>query len=140
MTIIRCPGRLDILDEAFSYLANDVAQKFSPQTALAVAIRVEFLLAEQWEDEQEELRRRRDPNIWVEISIEAMEQIKRLLAATPPSLSNAAAEQHVIDLLSELRADFAWSTARELRKSIGPWLHVSEREVPKVGASSEWLK
>ncbi len=121
--------RLAAVDRAFEYLASK--NGFHPRTTIAIAIRVEFFLAVRWEDKQEELRRRRDPNVWAEISIPAMGRIRELFARTPPGLSNAAAEQHVIELLTKLRRpDIAWSTAQQLRIELGCWLR---RRIPEPG-------
>jgi hypothetical protein len=56
-------------DYAYGYLT-----KCFPQTADAIAIRVEFFLAGKWEEIQEDLRERRDPHDWVEISISEMKE------------------------------------------------------------------
>ena len=121
--------RLAALDRAFSYLAVN----FPPETTIAVVIRVEFRLAVQWETIQEDLRRRNDPNEWLEISIEAMEEIGDLFAATTPDQSNATAEQKIITMFSKFSPDEAWWTAQRLRRELIPWQkHRIERSKTKT--------
>src|SRR5579864_6303954 len=90
-------ARCEAEDQAFSYLAH--GNRFAPSVARAISIRVEFLLAVIWEDLQEEMRERRDPREVRQISLYQMREIRDAFAATAPGLSNAVAEQHLVDLL-----------------------------------------
>jgi hypothetical protein len=109
----------DAEDRAISYLVD--GGRFPPEVAIAIATRVEFLLAVAWEDLQEEMRARRDPREVKQISLSHMHQIRHAFASTSPGLSDAAAEQHVFDLLREFTPDRAWYIASIVRRTVASW-------------------
>jgi hypothetical protein len=117
-------ARLAAEDRIFEYLAH---KKWSPETSITIATRVEFFLAVLGEDEQEDMRRRRDPREVVQISLSNMREVRRAFGGTAPGNSDAAAEQHVIDLLSKFPPDRAWWIAHKVRKSLAPWLEMRSR-------------
>ena len=106
--------RLAAEDRVFAYLAGN----FTYEAAVAIANRVEFLLAARWENRQEELRKSSYEGTVFEISIAEMAQSHYRFRVTPPGHSDALGEQHVIDLLSEFPADQAWHIARKVRGQI----------------------
>ncbi len=106
--------RLAAEDRVYAYLAGN----FTYEAAVAIANRVEFLLAARWEHKQEKLRANGCEETVFEISICGMAQSAHRFRDTPPGHSNALGEQHVIDLLSEFPADQAWHIARKVRDQI----------------------
>jgi hypothetical protein len=105
-------ARLEAEDRAVVYLG-----KFPPQVALATALSVESSLATRWEEEQNERIRQRDPRDVVQIMPSDMQQLNHALDKIPPNIrSDAAAEQHVIDLLVDFPPDRAWWIAHKVAK------------------------
>lgn len=105
-------ARLEAEDRAVVYLG-----KFPPQVALATALSVELSLATSWEEEQREMIRQRDPREVVQIFASDMEELNAALAEIPPGVqSDAAAEQHVFDLLADFPPDRAWRVAHKVAK------------------------
>jgi hypothetical protein len=112
-------ARLEAEDRAVVYLG-----KFPPQVALATALSVELSLATSWEEEQNERIRQRDPREVVQILPSDMQQLNAALEKIPPHIrSDAAAEQHVIDLLADFPPDWAWWIAHKAAK----WAEVFAR-------------
>jgi hypothetical protein len=130
--------RLAAEDEAVFYLLDD--NRFTSQTSIAIAIRVEFLLALAWEDLQEEMRARSDPREVMEISPYHMLQIRKAFVSTPPALSDAAAEQQIVDLLRKFPPDRAWHIASKVRRSVESWWSIrspeSSTQIGSAGSAS----
>ena len=103
----QCP-----VDRAVVYLS-----KFPPQVALATALSVELSLATSWEEEQREMIRQGDPRVVFRITANDMQNLNDALAEIPPVVqSDAAAEQHVFDLLADFPPDQAWLVAHNVAK------------------------
>jgi hypothetical protein len=76
---------------------------------------VEWALATKCAAIQSEMRRQRDPNEVVEINLNDFQRLIEAIVATPPDIqSDAAAEQHVIDLLADFPPDWAWWIAHNV--------------------------
>jgi hypothetical protein len=91
-------------DEAVAYL-----RMFEPAFALAIACSVERTLANKWETEQEEMRRRRDPRKVMEISDTRLSELHFALARLPQGVHpDPAAERHLLKILKDLPPDRAW--------------------------------
>jgi hypothetical protein len=108
----RANARAEAEDRAVSFLCDD---KWSPQVAAAIAIRVEFFLAATWEAEQEQ-RRWDDPREVVAIERHEMQEVRNAFARTRPGMSDVVAERHVVDLLTKFPPDRAWWIARKVRE------------------------
>ncbi len=106
--------RLAAEDRVFAYLADN----FTYDTAVAIANRVEFLLAARWKHHQEELRQSGYEGTVFEISIAEMARSHYRFRHTRPGTSNSHGEQNVIDLLGEFPADQAWWIAHRVRDQI----------------------
>src|ERR1035437_3553711 len=103
-------ARLEAEDRAVVYLG-----KLPPQVALATALSVELSLATSWEEEQNE--RFLQPREVVGIMPSDMQQLNAALDKIPPNIrSEAAAEQHVFDLLADFPPDRAWRVAHKVAK------------------------
>ena len=103
-------ARLEAEDRAVVYLG-----KLPPQVALATALSVELSLATSWEEEQNE--RILQPREVVQIMPSDMQQLNAALDKISPNIrSDAAAEQHVIDLLVDFPPDWAWWIAHKVAK------------------------
>src|ERR1035437_3581160 len=120
-------ARLEAEDRAVVYLG-----KLPPQVALATALSVELSLATSWEEEQNE--RFLQPREVVGIMPSDMQQLNAALDKIPPNIrSEAAAEQHVFDLLMDFPPDHAWWIAHKIAK----WAEFDARmKHPELGASS----
>ena len=95
-------------DDAVEYL-----HKLDPAVAFATACSVERTLAIEWEAEQEEMRRRRDPRKVMEISSARVRELNVTLARLPQGVhSDIAAEQQLLQILKDLPRDRAWWVAR----------------------------
>ena len=76
-------------------------------------MRVERTLAIEWEAEQEEMRRRRDPRKVMEISSTRVRELNVTLARLPQGVHpDIAAEQQLLQILKDLPCDRAWWVAR----------------------------
>jgi len=106
--------RLAAEDRVFAYLADN----FTYDTAVAIANRVEFLLAARWEHRQETLRESGYEGTVFEISTVEMAQSHYRFRDTRPGTSNSHGEQNVIDLLTEFPADQAWWITHKVRDQI----------------------
>jgi hypothetical protein len=94
-------------DAAVEYL-----HKFDPAVAFATACSVEHTLAIDWEAEQEEMRRRRDPRKVMEISSTRVRQLDAALARLPQGVQpDRAAERQLLQILKGLPPDRAWWVA-----------------------------
>jgi hypothetical protein len=94
-------------DEAVEYI-----HKFDPAVALATACSVEQALAIDWEAEQEEMRRRRDPRKVKVISSTRVRELDVVLASLPQGVHpDIAAEQQLLQILKDLPPDRAWWVA-----------------------------
>ena len=111
-------ARMEAEDRAVAYLTDE---KWAPEVSMAIARRVEFFLALVWEDEQEDMRRQDSPKLVFEISVCQMQEARRAFVKTVPGLSDAGAEQHVIDMLTKFPADKAWWLARKVRDAVVHW-------------------
>jgi hypothetical protein len=111
------PARLAAADRAYRFLTGN----FAPETAVAIAVRVEYFQAARWEIEQEQMRARRDPNQVFEISIAEMERRRRAFADVPVGRSNARGEQQVVELLAQFPLDQVWWTAHRAREKVEAW-------------------
>jgi hypothetical protein len=95
-------------DEAVAHLHS-----FHPAVAFATACSVEQALAIEWEAEQEEMRRRRDPRKVMEISSTRVRELNVTLARLPQGVHpDTAAEQQLLQILKDLPRDRAWWVAR----------------------------
>ena len=95
-------------DAAVAYL-----HEFDPAVAFATACGVERTLAIEWEAEQEEMRRRRDPRKVMEISSTRVRELNVTLARLPQGVHpDIAAEQQLLQILKDLPRDRAWWVAR----------------------------
>jgi hypothetical protein len=95
-------------DAAVAYLHD-----FDPAVAFATACSVEQALAIEWEAEQEEMRRRRDPRKVMEISSTRVRELNVTLARLPQGVHpDIAAEQQLLQILKGLPRDRAWWVAR----------------------------
>ena len=95
-------------DDAVAYL-----HEFDPAVAFATACSVERTLAIEWEAEQEEMRRRRDPRKVMEISSTRVRELNVTLARLPQGVHpDIAAEQQLLQILKDLPPDRAWWVAR----------------------------
>lgn len=123
---------LDAEDRAVVYLG-----KLPPQVALATALNVEWSLATKCAAIQSEMWRRRDQSKVVAITLADFQWLIKALVATEPGVhSDTAAEQHVIDLLTDFSSDWAWWIARKVAK----WAEFDARmKRPELGASSSGL-
>jgi hypothetical protein len=94
-------------DAAVAYL-----HKLDPAVALATACSVEQTLAIEWETEQEEMRRRRDPREVMCISRTRVRELDVALASLPHGVRpNPAAERHLLRIAKDLPPDRAWWVA-----------------------------
>ena len=97
-------------DAAVAYL-----HEFDPAVAFATACSVEQTLAIEWEAEQEEMRRRRDPRKVMEIGSTRVRELNVALARLPQGVHpDIAAEQQLLQILKDLPRDRAWWVARKL--------------------------
>jgi hypothetical protein len=95
-------------DAAVAYL-----HEFDPAVAFATACSVERTLAIEWEAEQEEMRRRRDPRKVMEIGSTRVRELDAALARLPQGVSpDIGAEQQLLQILKDLPRDRAWWVAR----------------------------
>ena len=95
-------------DAAVAYL-----HEFDPAVAFATACSVERTLGIEWEAEQEEMRRRRDPRKVMEISSTRVRELNVTLARLPQGVHpDIAAEQQLLQILKDLPPDRAWWVAR----------------------------
>src|SRR6476659_3347932 len=95
-------------DAAVAYL-----HEFDPAVAFATACSVERTLGIEWEAEQEEMRRRRDPRKVMEISSSRVRELNVALARLPQGVHpDIAAERHLLQILKDLPPDRAWWVAR----------------------------
>ncbi|HEX5323081.1 MAG TPA: hypothetical protein VFW40_04790 [Capsulimonadaceae bacterium] len=108
------PARLVAADQAYRLLIEN----FAPESAVAIAVRAEYLLAVRWEIEQEQMRARHDPHLVFEISIPEMERERKAFASVPVGRSDAGGEQQVVDLLAQFPLDQAWWTAHRAREKV----------------------
>ena len=91
-------------DAAVAYL-----HEFDPAVAFATACSVERTLGIEWEAEQEEMRRRRDPRKVMEISSTRVRELNVTLARLPQGVHpDIAAERHLLQILKDLPRDRAW--------------------------------
>lgn len=110
--------RLEAEDRAFDYLVKN----FAPETSIATAIRVEFIFATRWEKEQADMMRRRGRSRRVfAISPLELTDIRRLSATVPPSKSDVAAQQRVVEMLTRFPVDQAWWIAHKVRTGVESW-------------------
>ena len=87
--------------------------QFDPAVAFATACAVERTLAIEWEAEQEQMRRRRDPRKVMEISSARVRELNVALARLPQGVHpDIAAEQQLLQILKDLPRDRAWWVAR----------------------------
>jgi hypothetical protein len=87
--------------------------QFDPAVAFATACAVERTLAIEWEAEQEEMRRRRDPRKVMEIGSTRVRELDVALASLPHGVhADPAAESHLLQILKDLPPDRAWWIAR----------------------------
>jgi hypothetical protein len=90
-------------DQAVAYL-----HMFEPAVALATACSVEQTLANRWETEQEEMRRRRDPRKVMCISRTRVRELDVALASPPHGVHpDADAERQLLQILKDLPPDRA---------------------------------
>jgi hypothetical protein len=115
-------ARMAAEDRAVAYLTQE---RLSPRVSMAVAIRVEFLLAVIWEAEQEAMRDD-DPREVIEIVPREMQEARKLFVRTPPGTSDAVAEQHVVDMLTKFPPDRAWWISRKVRRAV---VHYQEMQI-----------
>ena len=122
-------ARLEAEDRAVVYLS-----KFLPPIARTIALYVEWSLATKCAAEQSEMWRRRDPREVVPITLDDFRRLDVALAAIPPGLQfDAAAEQHVSDLLADFSSDWAWWIAHK----VANWAeNYARMKRPELGASS----
>ena len=74
---------------------------------------MERTLAIEWEAEQEEMRRRRDPRKVMEIGSTRVRELNVALARLPQGVHpDIAAEQQLLQILKDLPRDRAWWVAR----------------------------
>jgi hypothetical protein len=125
-------ARIAAGDSAYGFLVNN----FEPETAIAIAVRVEYFLAVRWQTEQEQMRARRDLNKVFEISIEGMARARKDFDGVPAGRSDGHAEQYVMDLLAKFPADQAWWTARRLRGEIEGWCRREMTQSVQEGATT----
>jgi hypothetical protein len=124
-------ARLEAEDRAVVYLG-----KFPPQVALATALSVEWSLATSWEEEQNE--RILQPREVVGIMPSDMQQLNAALDKIPPNIrSEAAAEQHVFDLLMDFPPDRAWWIAHKIAKWAEICVRMEHTQVFRDEASAE---
>src|SRR4029077_12029890 len=91
-------------DAAVAYL-----HEFDPAVAFATACIVERTLAIEWEAEQEEMRRRRDPREVMCIRATRLRELDLKLDRLPEGVHpDAAAERHLLHMLKDLPPDRAW--------------------------------
>jgi hypothetical protein len=91
-------------DDAVAYL-----HKFDPAIALATACSVEQTLAIKWETEQEEMRRRGDPEKVMCLTDRQRGELDSALARVPPGVHpDAAAAHRLLQTLKGLPPDRAW--------------------------------
>ena len=87
--------------------------QFDPAVAFATACAVERTLAIEWEAEQEEMRRRRDPRKVMEIGSTRVRELDVALARLPQGVHpDIAAEQQLLQILKDLPRDRACWVAR----------------------------
>jgi hypothetical protein len=104
---------------------------FPAQTAMAVAIRAEFLLALRWAREYQQMSDAGDRTSWVFfITDEESTEIQAAFMNTRAGDSDARAEQHIIDLFSRFPLDEAWWTVHRVRKEIIGWFKL--HDLPKT--------
>jgi hypothetical protein len=95
-------------DEAVEHLHS-----FHPAVAFATACSVERTLGIEWEAEQDEMRRRRDPRKVMEISSTRVRELNVTLARLPQGVHpDIVAEQQLLQILKDLPRDRAWWVAR----------------------------
>src|SRR5262245_48792060 len=91
-------------DQAVAYL-----HMFEPTVALATACGVEQTLANKWETEQEEMRRRRDPRKVMCLTDRQRSELSSARAKLPPGVkAHGAAEQRLLEIFEDLPPDRAW--------------------------------
>jgi hypothetical protein len=82
---------------------------FEPAVALATACGVERTLANKWETEKEEMRRRRDPRRVMCLTDRQRSELHCALANVPQGVHpHAPAEQRLLQILKDLPPDRAW--------------------------------
>jgi hypothetical protein len=109
-------------DAAVAYL-----HEFDPAVAFATACNVERTLAIEWEAEQEEMRRRRDPRKVMEISSTRVRELNVTLARLPQGVHpDIAAEQQLLQILKDLPRDRAWWIARTVVRYQAAQFHMSQ--------------
>ncbi len=101
---VRISERLAAEDRIVVYLCTD----FAPQIAAVIATRIEYVLAEKWEAEQEEMRSRKDPRKVFQISKQEMQRVRAAFSKIELDTFNPEAEQHVHELLKNFHSDEAW--------------------------------
>ena len=110
-------------DDAVAYL-----HEFDPAVAFATACSVERTLAIEWEAEQEEMRRRRDPRKVMEISSRRVRELSVTLARLPQGVHpDIAAEQQLLQILNDLPRDRAWWVARTVVRYQDAQFQMSQR-------------
>jgi hypothetical protein len=119
-------------DSVYSFLVKN----FAPETALAIAVTVEYFLAVRWEAEQEQMRQSRDPHRIFEISAEEMERARKAFYNTPAGLSDLSGERYVIDLLGQFPGDQAWWTAHRVKREIEGWCRLKTTQFVQEGATA----
>lgn len=112
-------ARMAAVDRAVAYLTQE---RLAPQVSMATAIRVEFFLAVLWEYQQKAMLDG-DPREVIEIVPREMQEAKKAFARTPLGLSDAVAQEHVIDMLTKFPPDRAWWIARKVRRAV---VHLQE--------------
>lgn len=113
-------ARAEAGDRLHAYLVSLPAQ-----TAIAVATRVEYLLALEWEAEQKAMLKVGDHTSWVfSISNKELADARTAFDSVRSSDSDTHAEQHAMALLSAFDLDEAWWTARRTRQEILGWFRV----------------
>jgi hypothetical protein len=114
------PASWERIDTAFD-IGTYLMQNFSRRVAVAIATRVEFLLAQVWEPQQEVMRKGGDPREVYEIGPSTTRELKAAFDATPPQFSDADAELHVIDRLAKFAPDGAWHASHLIRNEVVRW-------------------
>ena len=101
--------------------------EFDPAVAFATACSVERTLAIEWEAEQEEMRRRRDPRKVMEISSTRVRELNVALARLPQGVHpDIAAEQQLLQILKDLPPDRAWWVSHKVVRYQDAQFHMSQ--------------
>jgi hypothetical protein len=102
-------------DDSVAYL-----HQFDPAVALATACAVERTLAIQWENEQEDMRRRRDPRKVMEIGSMRVRELNVTLARLPQGVHpDPVAERHLLRIVKGLPPDRAWWVSHRVARYQG---------------------